>query len=377
MIQLPGQPPVEHVLREETTTLGRAARNTIALSDSSVSLAHATISRVGADYIVRDLQSTNGTSLNGQSVSEARLRHGDQIKFGEAAAIFRLGPAGATSPAFVVSNLSPDSSVAPAKSDTTILSAKSKTTRLRPMVASPASSPPVPPKRRSAVPVLSSVLGGVAAAVVVALLAWKLADVGTNKPATNPSPNTISPPVQTQASASNQTTPVASALEAEIALTNQETVSAFEETSAPIQPEPLDVSPTLAALKSPDAATRRRAGQEICALGSAATNALLNVRVALLQDTDPEARLWLVIALAQQNVFDPPALPVLLDGLKLENPALRQRACTTLALVPYDDAGLAAAVAALKTAAQDENEGVRQAARATLQSIAPGAAAGN
>src|SRR6516164_5135088 len=92
IIQLPGLPSVEHIVRENTITLGRMKGNSIALSDSSVSLSHAKITRVGDDFFLKDLNSTNGTMLNGQSISEARLRDGDQLKFGEVIAYFRLEP---------------------------------------------------------------------------------------------------------------------------------------------------------------------------------------------------------------------------------------------------------------------------------------------
>src|ERR1700722_13212386 len=77
IIQLPNMPPVEHVLKEEAMTIGRMNGNSIALDHSSVSLSHAKLTRIGGDYFLKDLNSTNGTMLNGQSIAEARLRAGD------------------------------------------------------------------------------------------------------------------------------------------------------------------------------------------------------------------------------------------------------------------------------------------------------------
>src|ERR1700694_1343 len=109
-IQLPHLPPVEHILREETVTIGRMKGNTIALDDSSVSLSHAKITRKNAEFFLKDLNSTNGTMLNGQSVNEARLRDGDQLKFGEVVGYYRAEPAPA-SPASEIS--SPSATPAP------------------------------------------------------------------------------------------------------------------------------------------------------------------------------------------------------------------------------------------------------------------------
>ena len=92
IIQLPGLPPVEHLVREDAITLGRMQGNSLALNDASVSLSHAKITRVGNSFYIKDLNSTNGTTLNGQSIAEARLRDGDQLELGKVTACFRLEP---------------------------------------------------------------------------------------------------------------------------------------------------------------------------------------------------------------------------------------------------------------------------------------------
>src|SRR3954466_14562079 len=74
-IQLPGMPPVTHVLKDDTITIGRMKGNTIVIADDSVSLLHAKITRVNGRFHLKDLNSTNGTLVNGQSISEAPLRN--------------------------------------------------------------------------------------------------------------------------------------------------------------------------------------------------------------------------------------------------------------------------------------------------------------
>src|SRR3954469_2257542 len=82
-IQLPGQLPVFHVLKDETITIGRMKGNTIVVEDSSISLMHAKITRKDGQFYVKDLNSTNGTSLNGQPLGEAKLKHMDKVRFAE------------------------------------------------------------------------------------------------------------------------------------------------------------------------------------------------------------------------------------------------------------------------------------------------------
>ena len=69
-------------LSEDKITVGRLPDNQIRLEDSAVSSHHAVLTRKGEDYILRDLNSTNGTRVNGQRIVEMRLYHGDVVNFG-------------------------------------------------------------------------------------------------------------------------------------------------------------------------------------------------------------------------------------------------------------------------------------------------------
>src|SRR6266480_2838961 len=82
-IQLPGLPPVSHVLKDETITIGRMKGNTIVIDDASISLSHAKITRKNGDFLLKDLNSTNGTSVNGQPIGEVKLRDSDRVRFAE------------------------------------------------------------------------------------------------------------------------------------------------------------------------------------------------------------------------------------------------------------------------------------------------------
>src|SRR2546423_9756066 len=90
MLQLPGLPSVSHTLKDGTITLGRMRGNSIVIDDDSVSLMHAKI--IGRDgiWLVKDMNSTNGTLLNGQSVTESRLRDNDKLTFGDVKGQFSM-----------------------------------------------------------------------------------------------------------------------------------------------------------------------------------------------------------------------------------------------------------------------------------------------
>lgn len=69
--------------------IGRDRANGLRLSHDTVSRVHAELSRQGGLWVLRDLGSTNGTTVNGRRViGAAVVRDGDQVGFGDMA--FRL-----------------------------------------------------------------------------------------------------------------------------------------------------------------------------------------------------------------------------------------------------------------------------------------------
>ncbi|MFG3154740.1 FHA domain-containing protein [Streptomyces sp. NPDC048219] len=82
-LQLP-HPGTGHPLR-----IGRDPANGLRLTHETVSRVHAELVRQGGVWVLRDLGSTNGTTVNGRRViGAAVVREGDQIGFGQMA--FRL-----------------------------------------------------------------------------------------------------------------------------------------------------------------------------------------------------------------------------------------------------------------------------------------------
>lgn len=69
-------------LEEKLTTLGRTPANTVQLQDSSASRKHCLIKLEGDVYVLRDLESGNGTTVNGQRIKDHYLQDGDLIKIG-------------------------------------------------------------------------------------------------------------------------------------------------------------------------------------------------------------------------------------------------------------------------------------------------------
>ncbi len=66
-------------------TIGRDRDNTIQIDDVMTSRHHAAVQKIRNDYFVRDLESTNGTFVNGVQVPQGkylRLLSGDVLKIG-------------------------------------------------------------------------------------------------------------------------------------------------------------------------------------------------------------------------------------------------------------------------------------------------------
>lgn len=67
---------------EEKTSIGRLEDNKVCLPESSVSSHHCELQLKGDEIQVKDLNSTNGTFINGDQVKEAVLRPGQTLRLG-------------------------------------------------------------------------------------------------------------------------------------------------------------------------------------------------------------------------------------------------------------------------------------------------------
>jgi hypothetical protein len=77
-----------YTLTGTVTTIGRSSASDVTLDDASASRNHAELRRRGGKTVLVDLDSTNGTLVNGKRVREAPLRAGDRITIGTTAIVF-------------------------------------------------------------------------------------------------------------------------------------------------------------------------------------------------------------------------------------------------------------------------------------------------
>lgn len=69
-------------------TIGREEDNTIQLNDERVSRFHAKIQEDGGRFILTDLDSTNGTRVNGHPIQMRIMQIGDQVGLGRSVLLF-------------------------------------------------------------------------------------------------------------------------------------------------------------------------------------------------------------------------------------------------------------------------------------------------
>jgi len=67
----------------DKTTIGRVEDNTFQVSDPSVSSHHCEVLLKGTEVVVRDLNSTNGTYINGERITETTLKPGQILRLGQ------------------------------------------------------------------------------------------------------------------------------------------------------------------------------------------------------------------------------------------------------------------------------------------------------
>lgn len=73
----------EFPLEKERMTIGRRPGNDIHIDNLAISGEHAAITIFGNEAILKDLDSTNGTHVNGNAIKKHTLQHGDVIELGK------------------------------------------------------------------------------------------------------------------------------------------------------------------------------------------------------------------------------------------------------------------------------------------------------
>ena len=83
ILTLDGKVESEHPITQDTTTIGRHKNNNIQIDNLAVSGHHAQILKIAGDCFIEDLNSSNGTYVNGNLIKKHALNDGDQIKIGK------------------------------------------------------------------------------------------------------------------------------------------------------------------------------------------------------------------------------------------------------------------------------------------------------
>jgi protease PrsW len=100
-----GEERIAYILNETEVSVGRTLNNSFVIEHPSVSKRHAKLMAVEDAYTLYDLESSNGTFVNGKRVKETKLADGCAVRFGRAQFVYRAQTARAT-------GISPDSGMA-------------------------------------------------------------------------------------------------------------------------------------------------------------------------------------------------------------------------------------------------------------------------
>ncbi len=84
-------------LNVDKTTIGRVEDNTFQIAEPSVSSHHCEVLLRGSDVVVKDLNSTNGTFINNEQITESVLKPGQTLRLGQIE--IRLETDGSSAPA--------------------------------------------------------------------------------------------------------------------------------------------------------------------------------------------------------------------------------------------------------------------------------------
>ena len=83
VVSLDGVVIKEVQITKDKTTLGRRPYNDMVIDNLAVSGEHAVLQMVGSDVFIEDLNSTNGTYINGKAIKKQLLAHNDTVEIGK------------------------------------------------------------------------------------------------------------------------------------------------------------------------------------------------------------------------------------------------------------------------------------------------------
>ena len=80
---------ITHDLLGDVNTIGRNPSSDVVIDHPTVSWQHAALTKSPSGYRLKDLGSTNGTQIDGVSITDAELKDGAEIRFGYVTGVFR------------------------------------------------------------------------------------------------------------------------------------------------------------------------------------------------------------------------------------------------------------------------------------------------
>ena len=83
-------------LVDGVNTIGRDAKNSVQVLSEKMSRCHAKITCAGENSVLEDLNSSNGTFINGRKISKETLKHGDEVMFADAILKYESGQSGSS-----------------------------------------------------------------------------------------------------------------------------------------------------------------------------------------------------------------------------------------------------------------------------------------
>ena len=72
-----------HELNVDRTTIGRVEDNLFQIAEASISSHHCEVLLRGTDVVIKDLNSTNGTFINDEKITEGVLKPGQTLRLGQ------------------------------------------------------------------------------------------------------------------------------------------------------------------------------------------------------------------------------------------------------------------------------------------------------
>jgi pSer/pThr/pTyr-binding forkhead associated (FHA) protein len=85
---------MEYPIDKAYAVIGRSANAQVRIKDALVSREHAVIVYHEGIFLLKDLDSTNGTHMRGTSIRQRKLRHGDKFQVGDTMLQFILQETG-------------------------------------------------------------------------------------------------------------------------------------------------------------------------------------------------------------------------------------------------------------------------------------------